>query len=407
MRELRRIAAIGAAIGLAACRADRPLSTPPNEHDVPLQRVEAVSPLAQLALSGAPVNHAPAVRAVGTSGRALAGIAVRFVRVDAPDGGVVVTTAANGLARLDALVARSTAGPMVIEARVDTFPPIRFEIDVAERGFDLVLRVEGDPGVEGAAAIAAAERRLESLVFADLPDERLDGFSACGFGGRPPVVLDETIDDLVVFVRLREIDGVGGAGATGNPCVIRSDRGQTLVGLVELDVAEWAFLTPQLKRDFVLHELMHVMGFVPTLLNRAFPSGYTRECLALPSSGAPNVVVQDSHFTCEFARASFDEVGGGSYAGSRVPLENGATRPLGSGTLNHHWRKSVFGAELMTGWFSSGGSAPFSRVTLGMLEDLGYGVVSALADEWSVVSPGPLSRFAPPVVAIHRVDDWY
>jgi hypothetical protein len=49
----------------------------------------------------------------------------------------------------------------------------------------------------------------------------------------------------------------------------------------------------------------------------------------------------------------------------------------------------VFGAELMTGWFSNVSRAPISRVTLGMLEDLGYGVVMSRADPWTVQSPGP------------------
>ncbi|MEW5916086.1 MAG: hypothetical protein AB1762_06760, partial [Gemmatimonadota bacterium] len=191
---------------------------------------------------------------------------------------------------------------------------------------------------------------------------------------------------------------------TGNPCLIRDAQGQTLVGIVDLDEAEWAILTPTLRRDFVLHEMVHVLGFVPNLLNLTLPSGYSRRCLELPSTGAPNVLIQDTHFSCEFGRAAFDESQGAVYVGARVPLENGATRPLGAGTLNHHWRKTVFGAELMTGWFSSGGVSPFSRVTLGMLEDLGYGVVSVLADDWSVTNPGPMQAISPTLRHIQLVE---
>jgi hypothetical protein len=34
-------------------------------------------------------------------------------------------------------------------------------------------------------------------------------------------------------------------------------------------------------------------------------------------------------------------------------------------------------------------------VTLGMLEDLGYGVVSVGADDWSVTNPGALQSVSP------------
>jgi hypothetical protein len=354
-------------------------------------RIERASPQKQLVLASTLVNHPPTLRLYSARGTPLAGVEVKFVVSGSRDT-TLVRSDARGIASLQSWMAASQPATIHVDAHVDTFPPMRFLADVQQRGFDVDVRLlGGDPGPDGLAAIRAAEAKIESLIFADLPNEVLADQPVCRIAGAAPIAtLNEEVDDVLIFVRLRAIDGPGTIGATGNPCLIRDTQGQTLVGFIELDLDDWAFLLPALKRDFMLHEMIHVLGFVPNLLNLTTPTGYSRTCLQLPSRGAPNVLVQDSHFSCEFARAAFEESQGGSYLGAHVPLENGATRPLGSGTLNHHWRKNIFGAELMTGWFSSGGVAPLSRVTLGMLEDLGYGVVSAAADDWSVINPGPL-----------------
>lgn len=347
--------------------------------------VAAISPLMQLGMIGTLANHPPAVRATGELGGPVASVVVRFVAANGQDS-VLVTTNAEGVARWSAWVAPSTPGVSKITVRADTFPAINFELESREKGFDVVFRViEGSGGPEGVTALAEAEAKLESLIFADLPNESFSG-PVCAIGGAPAAAtIDEEIDDLLVLVRFRNIDGLGGAGASGNPCLIRDGPGPTLVGIIDLDLAEWEILTEQFRRDFILHETVHVMGLVPNLLN-------LWGCLAQPSTGPPNTRVADSHFSCPNARSAFELVGGSRYTGASVPLENGATRPLTAQTLNHHWRKSVFGAELMTGWFSSGGKAPFSRVTLGALEDLGFGVVAANADAWSLNDPGPMTN---------------
>jgi hypothetical protein len=59
----------------------------------------------------------------------------------------------------------------------------------------------------------------------------------------------------------------------------------------------------------------------------------------------------------------------------------------GSGTANVHWRESVFGNELMTGWLS-GSTQPLSRITVGSLADIGYQVDMNAADQYT--PPGGL-----------------
>ena len=52
----------------------------------------------------------------------------------------------------------------------------------------------------------------------------------------------------------------------------------------------------------------------------------------------------DTHFEGERAIAAFVAAGGANYLGARVPVEND---PNG-GTMDDHWRESVFGTELMS-----------------------------------------------------------
>ena len=54
----------------------------------------------------------------------------------------------------------------------------------------------------------------------------------------------------------------------------------------------------------------------------------------------------------------------------------------GAGTFNSHWRESVFGSELMTGYLNSGAANPLSRLTIGAMEDLGYTVNYSVAQTY-------------------------
>ena len=78
---------------------------------------------------------------------------------------------------------------------------------------------------------------------------------------------------------------------------------------------------------------------------------------------------------------AFDAAGGATYTGEKVPVEDTG----GQGTADSHWRESVFGSEIMTG-FIGAGSNPLSAVTVRSLEDQGYGVNPAAADPFTILS---------------------
>jgi len=89
----------------------------------------------------------------------------------------------------------------------------------------------------------------------------------------------------------------------------------------------------------------------------------------------------DTYFSGAAAITQFGVVGGGSYTGGNVvPVEND-NDTFGGGSLNAHWRESVFAHELMTPAIN-GGSNPLSVVTVGQFEDLGYTVDYGEADAY-------------------------
>ncbi len=385
-----------------ACGGD--LATPPPSPPSVATKLEAVSVLTQRGPAGEPANFPPAARAIAADGSPVSGVVVRF---SASGGSVVepasVATGADGIAR--ALVWRLGAGDSEVEASSEGVASVTFAAASGVRGFDLVVRWLSPPSADAQVAVAAAEAIVEQIIWEDLPDERVVATPVCRIGGVPSAIIDENIDDVMILAQVGPIDGPGGAGAQGFPCLIRDPGTQTIVGFVRFDEAEFSTLDANLKREFALHEMVHALGLVPGIINIATPGGFSRSCLKLPSTGAPNVLVQDSHFDCPNAVAAFDRIGGSSYAGNKVPLENGATTALTANTLNHHWRKSSFKNELMTGWFTVGLPAPLSSVTVGALEDLDYSVTYAAAEPFrfegaiagvSAASFGPVVQLTEP-----------
>jgi hypothetical protein len=82
--------------------------------------------------------------------------------------------------------------------------------------------------------------------------------------------------------------------------------------------------------------------------------------------------------------AGCKSLGGLHTCATSVPVEGSAG---GDGTVNSHWRESVFGNELMTG-FINAGKNPLSIMTIRSLEDLGYVVDTTAADPFT---PNPLT----------------
>ncbi|HEU5303866.1 MAG TPA: leishmanolysin-related zinc metalloendopeptidase, partial [Gemmatimonadales bacterium] len=211
-----------------------------------------------------------------------------------------------------------------------------------------------------------AEERWESLVAGDIPDIPLDEPAGSCDSGTP--ALNETVDDVVIFATIAPIDGAGGILGQAGPCFLRDPGFLPIVGVMFFDSEDMEFVESEgLLPQLILHEMGHVLGF-GTL--------WPFYDLLAGAGGA------DPHFTGEAAITAFDEAGGSTYSGAKVPVENVG----GPGTIESHWRELVFGTELMTGFIDVGPN-PLSAISVAALADQGYSVDQSGADSYSLAAP--------------------
>jgi hypothetical protein len=209
--------------------------------------------------------------------------------------------------------------------------------------------------------LSEAARRWSKVIVGDLPNVTDDDGTA--------------IDDVLIDAAARDIDGPGGVLAQASPSAFRDSSGPAgelpYRGLVEIDRDDLASLqsSGQLL-DVVTHEMAHVLGF---------GTMWEQERL-LKDGGSSN-----PRFSGPVATAQYNLLFGRSDAS--VPVENDG----GPGTHDTHWRESVFGSELMTGYVDDGANR-ISRVTVGSLADLGYVVDLGAAEPYAAPgrpAPGP------------------
>lgn len=243
--------------------------------------------------------------------------------------------------------------------------------------FGITIRANGTLTASQTAAFSAAAARwgqvirtgLSDTAFSVAADECADGSPA--FSG--------PVDDLTIEAIIRPIYGAGGILGSAGPCIVRTATGLPAYGVMIFDSADVAEL--EADDEFVavvLHEMGHVLGFGVGPLWGGL----------LVGAGTADPV-----FTGSVAVAEWNTLGGSTGA---VPVDGSG----GPGTADGHWRESVFGNELMTGYLNVG-SNPISRVTVGALADLGYGVDLTAANSFGIAAPAsfrsmfaPLRRFA-------------
>ena len=135
----------------------------------------------------------------------------------------------------------------------------------------------------------------------------------------------------------------------------------------------------------IRHEMAHVLGLGTVWTNLGL--------LQLPSdTSTGGTRGNDTFFSGTEAMTAFNAIGGTGYASNKVPVEND-TLNYGSGSLDSHWRESVFSTELMTPSLNPGVANPVSKVTVQSFKDMAYVVNSAGAETY--VLPGP-----PPAAAL-------
>lgn len=317
-------------------------------------QAHAVDLLPRVVVLAPGASHPLGAVARDASGNPLAGAAVRFESSDPSvatvDASGRVVGVAPGSARIAAVVGGARSETLV---RIDAAPPGAFTIDV---------RAIGEAGPLG-DELRRAATRWEGAVRGDLSDVALSLPAAlCGIGF-PALV--ETVDDLMVLVRVDTLDGPGGTIASASPCVARQGSRLPAVGVVRLDVEDLAEIRSLgLLESVVAHEIGHVLGI---------GTSWRDPALGLLAEGGE----QGPAYVGARVREAAAWLGFTGTEGTPVPLENGG----GAGTRGLHWRESVFAHELMTGWIET--ETPLSALSVAALADLGYEVREAGADPFA------------------------
>jgi hypothetical protein len=348
------------------------------------------SPSQQTGLIGYPVNDPPAVRLLGPDGNPIQGAPVTFT-VTSGGGSVtgsVATTGSDGVATIGSWTIAAGANGLTASIpapfRVEPVPFAANGVGPAYK-IDLEFLTAISPSRQAVFDSAAA--RWQRLIYNDVPDINISPPippDIC-YAGQPAI--GGLIDDVRIHVILDSIDGPGSILGASAPCFIRSTGFLPLHGVMIFDTADVAILEAQtLFDEVILHEMGHVIGF-GTIWRPAYLN------LLVDGGGS------DPAFVGTLARAAFDRIGGTAYTGGqKVPVENQG----GPGTADSHWRESVFGNELMTGFVELGAN-PLSIVTVASMGDEAYLVNYAAADAYThafSVAPlraapvGPVVRFA-------------
>lgn len=232
---------------------------------------------------------------------------------------------------------------------------------LGDGNYTIRLAYVGTQDARAAAVAQAAIDKWRSVITGDLSDVAIDMSADDCYEGQ--TAGSEQIDDMLIYVRVVDIDGSGKVLARAGPCYIRQSNGIPVVGVIEFDLADLDRPVEVIGAVFT-HEIGHVLGIGPRWGSRGLLFG---------GSG------DDPMFVGAEANAAYQALGASATA--RVPVENSG----GSGTRNTHWRETTFRNELMTG-FVSAGANPMSTITVASLRDLGYRVDMNRADSYALSS---------------------
>ncbi|MDE2662829.1 MAG: hypothetical protein OXI39_07485 [Gemmatimonadota bacterium] len=293
------------------------------------------------------------------------------VRSSAP--GVVAAEVSGGTVRLVALAHGMATVAITARDPQGRAAALRFEVTVPNR-FDIEVRFDStatEP--RRAVVLAAAELWMSVLADTELPEVPVDDRIECyGAHTAEPV---GSVDDLMILVEFRDIDGPGRTLAQAGVCRLREGSMLPFASVAFFDVSDFGGLIDSGDAtELAVHEIAHALGF--GLLWR--PLGLLRD----PALGVGAI---DAHFVGPEAVAAFDAAGGTEYTGgAKVPVENLG----GAGSANLHWRGAVLRGELMRPLNRIGVRETLSAITIRSLADLGYVVDASLAEPYLLPGVG-------------------
>ena len=182
--------------------------------------------------------------------------------------------------------------------------------------------------------IRDAAAHWERVIIGDVPD--IDNYQQYPLDEwsdflAAQIYVNDVVDDLRIFVAARDIDGSDGMIASTWPSEIRTYGWLPILAQIKYDTAD-LYRGTEYFYSVMLHEIGHALGF--GTIWRFFG------LLQNPSQDSADRV--DTYFSGGLARVAFNQAGGRTYTGQKVPVENNEL--FGVDT---HWRELVFWNELM------------------------------------------------------------
>jgi hypothetical protein len=222
-----------------------------------------------------------------------------------------------------------------------------------ESAYEIEVRFVGGLTTTQKNAFKTAAKRWSKVIVGDLPSVIVSG---------------EVIDDLLIMAQGVPIDGpgkiLGQAGPTHlRPASAGANAFLPAKGLMSFDTADLAKMQADgTLVDVITHEMGHVIGIGTIWTVKGLLTG-------------ANTI--NPHFTGTAAKKEYGVLKG--TGPTPVPVENTG----GPGTVDSHWRETVFKNELMSGFIAATNN-PLSRLTVASLQDLGYVVDLSAAEPYSL-----------------------
>lgn len=281
----------------------------------------------------------------------------------------VFPTPTFGFAGLNVTYRETTNMSLDAEVTITGPAPVEAPMNFLGTGYVRVASVDTLSTVVRTAVLAAIAR-VEPIVAATPLNPVPINLSPGGCGVGTPST-QRSVGGVEARLEIRPLfDGVNGVLGSATSCVARAGFGMPVLGATMIDGAD----LPQLLAggnlvDVLTHELLHIMGI---------------------GNGGPllwpilNASSSDPRYPGAWGVSAYQALGG---LDATIPLANAVGEVPGA-----HWRESVFGRELMTGFMNLGMVNPLSPITVGALRDMGYVVNPSAAEPYaisaSVVAPG-------------------
>ncbi|HEY5489678.1 MAG TPA: leishmanolysin-related zinc metalloendopeptidase [Gemmatimonadaceae bacterium] len=264
-----------------------------------------------------------------------------------------------------------------------------------QSSFPLDLRFFGPPmSAEEMQAFTNAADRMRAAIISPITPfsvQDRDLANDCGIAGLTGT-LTGTTSGVIIYAAVAPIDGPGKILAQAGPCkYVRGSSKLPFLGVMEFDVADIPnYINTGRFEAVVLHEMNHVLGFgtVWDLDNLLVNPAFTYDSIPV-ATGDTN-----PRFMGSSAIANCLSVGGSpsSHCSASTGVALEATG--GAGTADGHWRESLFQSELMTGYVASTPTMPWSVMSIGSFQDLGYTVNLLAADSYGVPSLLTMARLS-------------